>query len=119
MKEMFTSVGFWLPIAILLWGGVGYNVMKGSDKKASVINWACFLISYASMAIGIVFLFNNTMGHWWWSVFRLFFAVGIGFIISEFMSERTKEGIAYLGILILPFLTIFTFRYYPLPFPYY
>lgn len=112
MIEMFKSSAFWLPVILLAWGGVGLHVAD-KGKGFAFLDAAATIVSVVALSTGIAFVFSTRIGPWWWGIFRFVFAVFIGIIVGGYLSSGGKKVLTYVGILMLPVITIITFNVLP------
>jgi uncharacterized membrane protein YoaK (UPF0700 family) len=88
---------------VISWEDWGENI---SNKRFDMF---CQIITYISVMLSIALVFSGSF-KWWWKAFSFVFGVSSAVIGHRYLSEKSKRGLSYLGVVGLPVLIIILFQ---------
>ena len=105
MIAMLEHKAFWMPIIFFAWSIINWNVCS-NKKHENRLDEICWIISYLALCIAIISVFYSEIGEWWWTLPKLALSIVLAIIGTNYISDKGKIGLSYLGVLGLPILAI-------------
>lgn len=105
MIAMLEHKAFWMPIIFFAWSIINWNVCS-NKKHENRLHEICWIISYLAAGLAIVTVFYSEIGEWWWTLPKLVLSIVLAIIGTNYISDKGKIGLSYLGVLGLPILAI-------------
>lgn len=105
MIEMLEHKAFWMPIIFFGWSIISWEVWN-NGKHENRLHEICWIVSYIALGLSFMSVFYSEIGEWWWALPKLAISVVLAVIGTNYISDKGKIGLSYLGLVGLPILAI-------------